>query len=195
MSRRVDGALRTIRSGLRCPSTVGSTARAPLNPPFRRTRLLGCVCGRNDRADVTRDRRRPGLARGELRRECGRPSAGCCSARRSRCRPAGASGGRAARRRARTPSRSAGRRPRPRPCRGAGGTRSSDADADAGSARARSAPPVRQRMRPRLIDAAHRPPAPGEVAVQVDAVRVLARTGSNAVRVQVGDDPEIEVGR
>ena len=48
---------------------------------------------------------------------------------------------------------------------------------------------------PGLVDAAHRPPAPGEVAVQVDPVRVLARAGGDAVRVEVGDDPEIKIAR
>jgi hypothetical protein len=52
-----------------------------------------------------------------------------------------------------------------------------------------------QRVRPGGVDAAERPPADGEVPVQVDTVRVLARSGRDAVGVEVGDDPEIETAR
>src|SRR5256885_3754814 len=44
-------------------------------------------------------------------------------------------------------------------------------------------------------DAAERPPAPGKVAIEVDPVRVVAAVGGGAVRVQVGDDPEVELAR
>src|SRR6266516_6750354 len=55
--------------------------------------------------------------------------------------------------------------------------------------------PLRQRMRPRFIDTTKRPPAPGEVAVQIDPVRVLTSAGSNTVRIQVGDNPKIKIVR
>jgi len=49
-----------------------------------------------------------------------------------------------------------------------------------------------QRVRPRRVDAADRPPVPREVPVQVDPVRVAARAGGDAVGVEVGDDPEVD---
>ena len=52
---------------------------------------------------------------------------------------------------------------------------------------------LRQGVRPGVVDPEQRPPMPGEVAVQVDAVRILARVCSDSVRIQVGDDPEIEI--
>src|SRR5205085_4303615 len=49
--------------------------------------------------------------------------------------------------------------------------------------------------RPRVVDAAERPPRPGEVAVEVDSVRVLSSPGLVAVGVQVLDHPEIQAPR
>src|SRR2546430_6376752 len=52
---------------------------------------------------------------------------------------------------------------------------------------------LRQGVRAGVVGPEQRPPAPGEVAVQVDAVGILARVSSDSVRIQVGDDPEIEI--
>src|SRR3954447_23728192 len=41
---------------------------------------------------------------------------------------------------------------------------------------------------------AERPPGVGEVAIEVHAVGVAARAGCYAVRVEVGDDPQIRAG-
>src|SRR5207237_8946084 len=48
-----------------------------------------------------------------------------------------------------------------------------------------------QRPRARVVDAAERPPGPREVAVEIDAVRVLARVRRVPVGIQVLDHPEI----
>jgi len=48
-------------------------------------------------------------------------------------------------------------------------------------------------MRRYVEDPAERLPPPGEVAVEIDVVGVLAGPSGDAVRVEVGDDPEIEL--
>src|SRR5437016_4548339 len=50
-------------------------------------------------------------------------------------------------------------------------------------------------MGARCEDTSERPPTPGEVAVQIDAVCVLAPVGDVSVRVENGDDPEVDVVR
>jgi hypothetical protein len=52
-----------------------------------------------------------------------------------------------------------------------------------------------ERSRARVVHLGERPPAPREVAVQVDTVRVAAGAGGDAVRVEVGDDPEVDPER
>ena len=69
----------------------------------------------------------------------------------------------------------------------------------------RAQPPDQRHRDPRLalgerpragcVDAAEPFPAPREVAVQVDAVRVAARVRGKPVRVERRDDPEIEAAR
>src|SRR5947208_16418213 len=54
---------------------------------------------------------------------------------------------------------------------------------------------LREWVRARLVDAAHPAPADREVAVEVDAVRVGARVRRAAVRVEDGDDPEVDPAR
>src|SRR5579884_103693 len=44
-----------------------------------------------------------------------------------------------------------------------------------------------------VVDSVSRPPVPGEVAVQVDAVRVASGPARCAVRVQVRDDPQVSL--
>ena len=48
---------------------------------------------------------------------------------------------------------------------------------------------------PRVVDAAEMAPAPREVAVQVDAVRVAARPGGAAVGVGAVDEQQLDAGR
>src|SRR6266403_1319453 len=57
-----------------------------------------------------------------------------------------------------------------------------------------SDPAFRLRERPRtgVVDAAERAPCPGKVAIEVDAVGVLASAGRVFVRVQVVDHREIQ---
>src|SRR5207244_10259114 len=51
---------------------------------------------------------------------------------------------------------------------------------------------LRQRVGAGVEQAGQSLPAPGEVTVEVDPVRVAARVGRAAVRVENRDDPEIE---
>ena len=52
-----------------------------------------------------------------------------------------------------------------------------------------------ERSRARIEGAAERPPRPREVAVEVDAVRVLASAARVPVRIEVLDQPEVVTGR
>ena len=52
-----------------------------------------------------------------------------------------------------------------------------------------------QSMRARVVEAGERSPAPGEVAIEIDSVSVATSAGRDAVGVQVGNDPKIELGR
>src|SRR5206468_9050742 len=54
---------------------------------------------------------------------------------------------------------------------------------------------LRRRARPGVVDASEVPPAPREVAVEVDAVGVAARAGGTAVGVGAVDQEELDTGR
>src|SRR5438874_1881425 len=102
---------RSVRVGEVPSSNLGTPIACPTPyapPPGRRARS-------------GRGRPRSGGPPGVPRQTLSSPAARC-SAKRSRCPRAAASGGTAGPTRARTPSRCAGRRPTPTPCRDAGGT-------------------------------------------------------------------------